>query len=129
MMNMEFQKQQLTDSIAYVKREHTIQIKHKEEVQKQEKQRNIFIVSLGFILVVAGGLWNRLNFVRKSRAALKIEKDRSEELLLNILPEEIAEELKQKGSVNARISVWYLFSLPILNLSLKPQKECRHKAW
>ncbi|HCN50566.1 MAG TPA: hypothetical protein DIT10_15980 [Chryseobacterium sp.] len=102
MMNMEFQKQQLTDSIAYVKREHTIQIKHKEEVQKQEKQRNIFIVSLGFILVVAGGLWNRLNFVRKSRAALKIEKDRSEELLLNILPEEIAEELKQKGSVNAR---------------------------
>jgi class 3 adenylate cyclase/Tfp pilus assembly protein PilF len=102
MMNMEFQKQQLTDSIAYVKREHTIQIKHKEEVQEQEKQRNIVIVSLCFILVVAGGLWSRLNFVRKSREALRVEKDRSEELLLNILPEEIAEELKQKGSVNAR---------------------------
>jgi adenylate cyclase len=47
-------------------------------------------------------LWSSLNFVRKSRAALKIEKDRSEELLLNILPEEIAEELKEKGSVNTQ---------------------------
>lgn len=102
MMSMEFQKQQLTDSIAQVKKDHIIQIKHKEEVQKQEKQRNAVIITLCFILVIAGGLWNRLNFVRKSRAALKIEKDRSEELLLNILPEEIAEELKQKGSVNAR---------------------------
>ena len=102
MMNMEFQKQQLVDSIAYVKKEYLVQVKHKEEVQKKEKQRNIIIVSLGFILIVAGGLWSRLNLVRKSKAALQIEKDRSEELLLNILPEEIAEELKEKGSVIAR---------------------------
>jgi adenylate cyclase len=101
-LNMEFQKQQLIDSILYVKKEHTIQLKHKEEVQKGEKQRNIIIISLGFILVIAVGLWNRLNYVRKSREALKIEKDRSEELLLNILPEEIAVELKAKGTVNAR---------------------------
>lgn len=102
MMNMEFQKQQLTDSIANVKKEHRIQIRHKEEVQRKEEQRNAIIVSLCFILVLAGGLWNRLNFVKKSREALRVEKDRSEELLLNILPEEIAEELKLKGSVNAR---------------------------
>ncbi len=102
MMNMEFQKQQLTDSIANVKKEHVIKIKHNEEMQKKEKQRNAIIVSLFFILILAAGLWNRLNFVKKSREALKIEKDRSEELLLNILPEEIAEELKLKGSVNAR---------------------------
>lgn len=101
-MKMEFQKQQLTDSLAFVKKEHSTQIKHKEEVQKKEKQRNAIIITLCFILVVAGGLWNRLNFVKKSREAIKIEKDRSEELLLNILPEEIAAELKQKGSVNAR---------------------------
>ena len=102
MMNMEFQKQQLTDSLAYVKKEHYIELKHKEEVQKKEKQRNMIIISLGFIIVIAVGLWNRLNYVRKSREALKIEKDRSEKLLLNILPQEIAQELKEKGSVNAR---------------------------
>jgi class 3 adenylate cyclase len=102
MMNMEFQKQQLVDSIAYVKKQSIIDLQHKEEVQKKEKQRNIIIVTLLFMLVVAGGLWSSLNFVRKSREALRVEKDRSEELLLNILPEEIADELKEKGSVNAR---------------------------
>lgn len=102
MMNMEFQKQQLVDSIAYVKKETIIEQKHKEEVQKKEKQRNIIIATLLFMLVVAGGLWSSLNFVRKSREALRVEKDRSEALLLNILPEEIADELKEKGSVSTR---------------------------
>ncbi|WP_163407296.1 adenylate/guanylate cyclase domain-containing protein [Flavobacterium ajazii] len=101
-LNMEFQKALLMDSIAYVTKEHKIQLKHKEEVQKKEKQRNIIIISLGFLLLIAIALWNRLNYVRKSREALKIEKDRSEKLLLNILPEDIAEELKEKGFVDAR---------------------------
>nr|WP_294924919.1 adenylate/guanylate cyclase domain-containing protein [uncultured Flavobacterium sp.] len=101
-LNMEFQKALLMDSIAYVTKEHTIEIRHKEEVEKKEEQRNLIIISLGFILLIAIALWNRLNYVRKSREALKIEKERSEKLLLNILPEEIAEELKEKGFVNAR---------------------------
>ena len=102
MMNMEFRQQQLLDSISYVRKEHAVETKHKEEVQKKEKQRNIIIISLGFIVLVALGLWNRLIYTRKSKKALKIEKDLSDELLLNILPEEIAQELKQKGFVNAR---------------------------
>lgn len=102
MMNMEFQNQVLLDSISYVKKEHAIQLKHKEEIQKKEKQRNIIVLSSCFLLAVAGVLWSSLRKVRKSRKALKIEKDRSEELLLNILPQEIAEELKEKGTVNAR---------------------------
>jgi adenylate cyclase len=101
-LNMEFQKALLMDSIAYVTKEHNTELRHKEEVQKKEKQRNLIIISLGFIVLIAIALWNRLNYVRKSREALKIEKDRSEKLLLNILPEEIAEELKEKGFVNAR---------------------------
>ncbi len=101
-MNMEFQKQQLVDSIAVVKQQSTAQLKHQAEIQAKEKQRNIIIVSLGIMLLVAVGLWSRLNFVRKSKEALKLEKDRSEALLLNILPEEIAEELKATGSVKAK---------------------------
>lgn len=101
-MGMEFQKRQLVDSLDHVNKEHLTQLKHQAEVRQQEKQRNIIIITLGFILLIAVALWNRLNYTKKSRAALKVEKDRSEALLLNILPEEIAEELKQKGSVNAR---------------------------
>jgi adenylate cyclase len=102
MMIMEFQRHQLLDSISHVRKEHVIETKHKEEVQKKEKQQNIIIISLCFIVLIALGLWNRLNYTRKSKIALKIEKDLSDELLLNILPEEIAQELKQKGFVNAR---------------------------
>jgi adenylate cyclase len=102
MMIMEFQHQQLIDSISHVRKEHAVETKHKEEVQKKERQRNIIIISLCFIVLIALGLWNRLNYTRKSKIALKIEKDLSDELLLNILPEEIAQELKQKGFVNAR---------------------------
>ncbi len=40
--------------------------------------------------------------VEKQKAELEIEKRRSDDLLLNILPEEVAEELKQKGSAEAR---------------------------
>ncbi|MEZ4687764.1 MAG: adenylate/guanylate cyclase domain-containing protein [Bacteroidia bacterium] len=36
------------------------------------------------------------------RNKISKEKQRSEELLLNILPEEIAEELKEKGKADAR---------------------------
>ncbi|MBV6404410.1 MAG: hypothetical protein GFGODING_01161 [Flavobacteriales bacterium] len=40
--------------------------------------------------------------VHDRTAELKLERDRSENLLLNILPQEVAEELKQKGSADAR---------------------------
>lgn len=102
MMSMEFQNKQLLDSLAFVNKQHAVQLKHKEELHQKEKQRNYILGTLGFIVLLAGGLYNRLNFVRKSKKALQFEKDRSEKLLLNILPEEIAQELKEKGSVNAR---------------------------
>lgn len=102
MMDMEFQNKKLLDSITYVKKAHLVQLKHTAEVEQKEKQRNMIIVSLLFILLIAVALWSRLNFVKKAKKYLQFEKDRSEQLLLNILPEEIAQELKEKGSVNAR---------------------------
>jgi adenylate cyclase len=64
---------------------------------KQNREKNIlFFIGL-FILLTSVALYTRLNFIRKSKKKLQIEKDRSEELLLNILPEEVAQELKAKG--------------------------------
>ncbi|MBP7515816.1 MAG: hypothetical protein KA791_14820 [Flavobacteriales bacterium] len=40
--------------------------------------------------------------VQERTAELRAERDRSEELLLNILPEEVAQELKTKGEAEAR---------------------------
>ncbi|MFH1119041.1 MAG: adenylate/guanylate cyclase domain-containing protein [Bacteroidota bacterium] len=72
------------------------------EINKQKNRKNLFLISGLGVLVMAGGLWSRLRYVRRSRASIQKEKDRSEELLLNILPAEVAEELKLKGHADAR---------------------------
>lgn len=102
LLQMEFQKQVTVDSLAQLEKDRLVRFAHAEEVLANEKQRNILIASGLFILLLAGGLWSRLSYVRKSKARLQIEKDRSEKLLLNILPEEIAQELKEKGRAEAR---------------------------
>lgn len=102
MLHMEFEKEQLLDSIYHSEKERRVKESHKMAIEKKERQRNLLIISGCFIIVIAGSLWSRLKFTKKSKAKLQIEKDRSEHLLLNILPEEIAEELKTKGYVDAQ---------------------------
>ena len=54
------------------------------------------------LLILAIGLYQRFKFVRKTKRIIEYEKNRSENLLLNILPEETAEELKENGAAKAR---------------------------
>ena len=70
---------------------------------KRQKAISTGLAIIGFlILVLAGGLFNRYKFIRKTKQIIEAEKDRSENLLLNILPAETAEELKQNGEAKAR---------------------------
>ncbi|MCF8451780.1 MAG: hypothetical protein K9G42_01180, partial [Pedobacter sp.] len=72
--------------------------------QVQLKRTRNIVAAVGvIILLLAIALWNRLNYTRRSRALVQKEKDRSDELLLNILPAEVAEELKAKGSAEAKL--------------------------
>ena len=57
----------------------------------------------GFLLlVVAIGSYNRYKYIRKTNKIIKDERDRSKELLLNILPEETARELETNGQAQTR---------------------------
>lgn len=102
LQQMEFSKEMLTDSIAKAEEMRLLVENHQEELRQRTKTRNILIVTTVGILILTGGIFNRLQFTRKSKAELQLEKDRSESLLLNILPEEIAKELKEKGKADAR---------------------------
>jgi len=102
LQQMEFAKQVYQDSVVTAEKERLIDEAHKEEVQKQNKTRNILAIGGGVILLLAGTIYSRLRFVRKSKASLQVEKDLSENLLLNILPADIAAELKEKGRADAR---------------------------
>ncbi len=72
------------------------------EQAQVKRTRNIFFFSAIGVVGLAIGLWSRLRFVHRSRAAIQKEKDISEGLLLNILPEEVAEELKAKGYADVK---------------------------
>lgn len=102
LQQMEFQKAMLQDSIANAEEARLIEEAHQEEIRQKKRTRNIFGGVGFFALLLAGGFYWRWRYVRKSKAVLQVEKDRSENLLLNILPEEIAEELKEKGRADAR---------------------------
>ena len=69
-----------------------------EQEKKDLKQRNIRnIIAVGLL-----GSLVFLGIVFRQRNRLKREKKRSDDLLLNILPEEVAEELKQTGGAMAK---------------------------
>lgn len=99
---MEFAKVMLQDSIARVEGERLVREAHQAEVRKKNQTRNLFIGSSCLLLLLAGGFYSRWRYVRKSRAIIESERDRSDHLLLNILPAEIAAELKDKGRTDAR---------------------------
>lgn len=102
LQQMEFAKQVTKDSLATVEKERVVEVAHLEEVRQKNQTRNILFGVSGLILLGTGGIYSRLRYVRKSKAIIEKEKDRSENLLLNILPAEIAEELKIKGKADAR---------------------------
>ncbi|WP_400078793.1 adenylate/guanylate cyclase domain-containing protein [Winogradskyella sp. R77965] len=84
-------------------------------LEKRKTQRIILWSTLGvlFLLgILAYNLFKKNKFVRKTNKIIAAEKDRSDKLLLNILPEETAQELKDKGRVEAKKfpSVTVLFS-------------------
>jgi adenylate cyclase len=78
-------------------------------VQENENVRNILALLSGFILLLAGLFYTRYRAKRRTADELseknrmvEAEQKRSENLLLNILPPAIAEELKTRNKVAAR---------------------------
>ena len=102
LQQMEFDKQVSADSIAQVEKERLVQKANDEEVSKKNRLKNIAIGGGLLFMILAGGFFSRSRYIKKSRDIISKEKDRSENLLLNILPAEIAEELKIKGKADAR---------------------------
>ncbi len=76
-----------------------------QELRRQKLIRNGFMGGFMTVMLFAGVFFYQRNKIKKG-------KKRSDELLLNILPAEVAEELKAKGSANAKLidEVTVLFS-------------------
>lgn len=102
LQQMEFQNQVQADSLIQVEKELKVEMAHQAEVRKKNKNKNVAIGVGAFFLLLSSGFYGRWRYVKKSKAIIEKEKDRSDNLLLNILPSEIAEELKTYGKADAR---------------------------
>jgi class 3 adenylate cyclase len=73
--------------------------------QEKKNQRIVVIataIALFLIGILAVGLFRRNKFIQRTKKIIEEEKSRSDNLLLNILPEETAQELKENGKVKAK---------------------------
>lgn len=110
--------QQLQFNFDIEKKEAEIDLLTKDQALKaatiqRQKIINYASAITGFLLLfVIMGFYNRYKYVRKTNKIIKEERDRSKELLLNILPEETARELETSGYAKTRYydSVTVLFT-------------------
>lgn len=73
--------------------------------QQKQTQKIITIatgIALFLIALLALGFYRRTVFTKRTKAIIEREMERSEALLVNILPEETARELKEHGKVKAK---------------------------
>ena len=98
----------LADSVQLINQERALAVQAVEV--KQERQRRNFLIAIAAaVLLLLGLLYARFRASRRHELALEeqnavidAERRRSDELLLNILPAPIAEELKVNGKAAAR---------------------------
>ena len=102
LQQMEFQKQLVADSLRQNQKELELKLEYEKQLNSENQKRNIAIGSGLLLLVIAVSLYFRNKSIKKSRNEISIEKERSEALLLNILPEKIAQELKENGKSEAK---------------------------
>ena len=97
-----FEQQQITDSLERAKAAFAQQLAFDRRMADERSRRGLLIAAIVVALVIAGALLNRLRYTQRAKKAIEHEKERSDELLHNILPEEVAAELKANGRAEAR---------------------------
>ncbi len=77
-----------------------------ELLSLQQKRERAALWAIGvtalLLIFIAVGIFGRYRYVSKTNKIISDERDRSEKLLLNILPKETAQELKANGRVRAK---------------------------
>ncbi|NND35357.1 MAG: tetratricopeptide repeat protein [Saprospiraceae bacterium] len=100
-MQFNFDKKQLADSLAFAYQQEVKEL----QIEKERNRKNAAFTGMLLLLLMTGLIYHQFRLTKKAR-------QRSDELLLNILPATTAEELKKNGSTTAKTyeSVTILFT-------------------
>ena len=104
----DFAFQVLNDSVTLLQQSMALN-EQSATARRLRTARNLYLAIGGIVLLLLAGLYYRFRTGQKRRAELErynaeitAERQRSEELLLNILPVAVAAELKEEGKASAR---------------------------
>ncbi|MCO6489527.1 MAG: tetratricopeptide repeat protein [Phaeodactylibacter sp.] len=92
------------------KKEAEIELLRKEQdlseaaIQRANILRNFLFAVAAFLAIILAGIYYQYRYAQKSNKIISEERNRAEQILLNILPAETAEELKANGFVEAKRS-------------------------
>jgi class 3 adenylate cyclase len=92
---MEWRKQQAADSARVAEEKRLMQQEAEAQISAQRNRKLLAFGGGAGVLVLALVLWRRLGRSRKEQA-------RTEEILYNVLPEEVAREIRETGSAKNR---------------------------
>jgi class 3 adenylate cyclase/tetratricopeptide (TPR) repeat protein len=98
-LQYDFDIQKRDDQIVLLEKEAELT---EEKGKRQKSAIYISILAAFLILLSALGIYGRYKYVKRSNKLINEEKDRSDALLLNILPDATAKELKLNGKVEAK---------------------------
>ena len=100
--------QQNKEKIANLESKRALDLKDKQiqidklDMDKTRVEIIFYIAGIVFLVLVVMFIYRNYNLQIRSNILLSKEKKTSEDLLLNILPSEVAKELKDKGSAEAK---------------------------
>ena len=72
------------------------------QIEKDARAKQLFRIIIGLFLAIIAGFVFQYFYIRRTNKRLAFERNRSEQILLNILPKEVADELKEKGYTDAK---------------------------
>jgi adenylate cyclase len=98
-MQFEFDKNKQAQLLEQEKRD----VQAKIESGRQKMMLNVFIGGFAVMLLIAGLIFRSYRREQHNKNIIQQEKQKSDDLLLNILPAQAAEELKAKGYSDARL--------------------------
>jgi class 3 adenylate cyclase/lipopolysaccharide biosynthesis regulator YciM len=104
-LNNELKDKDITRKIALYDFEANQQEKVKEQLRKDaiaSAEKKALYGGLTLMGLLVALTFRNFRRERKAKAAIAIEQQKSEELLLNILPKHVADELKARGAAEAR---------------------------
>jgi class 3 adenylate cyclase len=72
------------------------------QIEEDARAKQLLYIIIGLFLAIIAGFVFQYFYIRRTNKRLAFERKRSEQILLNILPKEVADELKENGFTKAK---------------------------